>query len=72
MEQTTKTNGRVTRLEQGYDTLCDDVHFLNSIKDETKGRDKVGGHSRRYFLAHLAHSTRGGGNTVDPSHRPAH
>ena len=41
LEQTTKTNGRVTRLEQGYDTLCDDVHFLNSINDETKGRDKV-------------------------------
>jgi len=41
LEQTTKTNGRVTRLEQDYDTLCDDVHFLNSIKDETKGRDKV-------------------------------
>ena len=41
LEQTTKTNGRVTRLEQGYDTLCYDVHFLNSIKDETKGRDKV-------------------------------
>ena len=41
MEQTTKTNGRVTRLEQGYDTLCDDVNSLNSVKDETKGRDKV-------------------------------
>ena len=41
LEQTTKTNGRVTRLEQGYDTLCDDVNSLNSVKDETKGRDKV-------------------------------
>ena len=41
LEQTTKTNGRVTRLEQDYDLLCDDVNSLNSIKDETKGRDKV-------------------------------
>ena len=31
LEQTTKTNGRVTRLEQGYDTLCDDVNSLSSL-----------------------------------------
>ena len=41
LEQTTKTNGRVTRLEHDYDTLCDDVHALNSVRFEMKGRDKV-------------------------------
>ena len=41
LEQTTKNNGRVTRLEHDDDTLCDDVHALNSIRFEMKGRDKV-------------------------------
>ena len=37
LEQTTKTNGRVTRLEHDYDTLCDDVHALNSVRFEMIG-----------------------------------
>lgn len=39
--QTTRTNGRVSELEKKVKDAEDNIKGLISIKDETKGRDKV-------------------------------
>lgn len=48
--QTTKTNGRVTRLEQRADKCEKEVDLLSTNSSETKGRDRV----IYYFIGGLA------------------
>ena len=39
--QTTKTNGRVTRLEEDSHELWKDMNEVKAIQAETKGKNKV-------------------------------
>lgn len=41
LEQTTKTNGRVYRLEEDHRKMLEDVNKVKEIQSETKGRDRV-------------------------------
>ncbi len=41
LEQTTRTNGRVSRLEDDRDLLFKKTSRLDAIANETRGRDKV-------------------------------
>lgn len=41
LEQTTKTNGRVYRLEQDTKELRNDLNNVKDVQAETKGKNKV-------------------------------
>jgi hypothetical protein len=41
LEQTTRTNGRVTRLEKDSESMWNDLDKVKDVQAQTKGRDKV-------------------------------